>query len=433
MTQKKDYYEILGVSRNATKQEIRKAYRRLAAKYHPDKNKSADAEQKFKEITEAYEVLSDDQKRKMYDTYGTVGDFSGFGSNFGQDFWQNVGQNFAGAGGNPYADIWDMGDISSFINDLFGGFAQVWGQSANAGTRGTQTGFKDMGDIFGNFNNASGANVSQGASAGQGASASQGASAGQKTYASQHTNNKQNVHQKGDDVVVHIQIPDEQANQGLEYELKYKHYVICDKCEGTGSETKKQVECPVCKGRGAIGSSIGFFSMYSTCSNCYGTGKVPEKRCSICNGTGRKLVEEKIKIQIPKGSYNGLTLRFAGGGNTGLFGGPAGDLYVVIKTVMPKTKFKIIREKQDLFIEYPISLFDAVLGAKKQISTPYGDFEISIPSGTDYGHKLVVKNKGAYVLDSDKKGDVYIRLIFNTPKPKFGTRKLWETLRNKYE
>ncbi len=361
---KKDYYEILGVSRNATKQEIKRAYRRLAAKYHPDKNKSPEAEQKFKEITEAYEVLVDDNKRKAYDTYGTAdfSNFSGAGSNFSDfDFSQGV---------------WDMGDISDLINDIFGGFGNVWSNARGSYKKST----------------------------------------------------------KGEDVVVHIQIPDEVANMGDSYAIKYKHYVICSACKGTGSKTQKFKTCPICHGQGVVNKRMGFFNMFATCSNCGGAGKVPEQVCNVCSGTGKVLKEETLKIKIPKGSYDGLTLKFAGGGHMGPDNSHPGDLFVVIHTVMPKIKggIRIERNKSDLYINLPISVFDAVLGAKKELQTPYGVIDISIPKGLDPDQKLVLKNQGAYKLNSNSKGNVIVSFKINIPKPKLGTKKLWEQLRDKY-
>lgn len=382
MAENKDYYSILGVSRDATKQEIKKAFRKLAAKYHPDKNKSPDAEKKFKEIQEAYEVLSDDKKRHMYDTYGSAAvSGNGFSGN-AQDFFNGF------AGNDGFADfnnVWDMGNIADFLNSVFGGFAQG-----------------KVGDSFWNNN------------------------------VGNHTKKGRGVQPtKGDDIIVRLRLEDALANAGTKEKITYKHYVTCDRCHGTGSQTGKFITCPTCKGRGVVGSTMGFFQMYSTCPQCGGTGKVPEKVCEVCKGTGRMLVTEQLTIDIPKGSYNGLTLKFTGGGHVGKYGGPAGDLYVVLETY--NFDKNIRREKENLYIDYDISVFDAVLGSKQALETKYGDINISIPAGAQPGQVIKAAKQGAFKLGTDHRGDAFIKLKVKIPKSKFGTKKLWEQLKKKYE
>ena len=380
----KDYYEILGVSRDATKQEIKRAYRKLAAKYHPDKNKSPDAEKKFKEIQEAYEVLSDDKKRKLYDTYGSAA-FSGTGGadNF-HDFFNNAGTADFGTNFGDFGNIWDMGSIADFINSVFQGVA----------------GGRTQGEPFweNNF--------------------------GSKTHGEGVKPTK------GDDIILKLRINDALANAGTREKIVYKHYVVCDKCHGTGSKTGKFITCPTCKGRGVVGSSMGFFQMYSTCPQCGGTGQIPEQICDTCKGTGRMLVTEQFTVEIPKGAYNGLTLKFTGGGHVGKYGGPAGDLYVILETYTPDKKVR--REKENIYIDFEASVFDVVLGAKHKIETPYGDIEFSIPAGTQPGTIIKVPGQGAYKLGTNKKGDAFIKINVKIPKAKLGTKKIWEELKAKY-
>ena len=399
MRDNKDFYSILGVSKNATKQEIKRAFRKLAAKYHPDKNKSADAEKKFKEIQQAYEVLSDDKKRQLYDTYGSSAvTGNGFGGNYSsyQDFFGSTGfpggNGFTGSGdfGN-FNNIWDMGDIAEFLNSVFGGFAQA---SSN---KNVNNGFSGRSGNIGNQNKY-----------GQGV---------QPT--------------KGDDVIVKLRINDALANAGTKEKVVYKHYVMCDKCHGTGSQTGKFITCPTCKGRGVVGSTMGFFQMYSTCPQCKGTGQIPEKPCEVCKGTGRMLVTEQFTVDIPKGSYNGLTLKFTGGGHVGKFGGPAGDLYVVLETY--NTDTFIHREKENLFIEHEINAINAVLGTKVLLKTPYGDIHVSIPSGTQPGQVIKIPKQGAFKLGSNEKGDAFIKVKVKIPKVKIGTKLLWKQLQDKYK
>lgn len=377
MTVKKDYYEVLGVSKNATKQEIRKAYRKLAAKYHPDKNKSADAEVKFKEITEAYEVLSDDKKRQLYDTYGQAGVNSDFGGFSNSDFWGN------GAAGQQ---VWDMGNIADFINSFFGNMSGAYQGKG--------------GDGFGGFSQTAGGST-----------------------------NQQRVSQ-GDDLVIHVDIPDEQANKGTTKKITYSHYVVCDACQGTGSKNGEFKKCETCNGRGSVASSMGFFSMYTTCPKCHGTGQVPKQVCEKCKGIGQVVKTEQIEVEIPRGAYNGLTLKFTGGGNAGKFGGPYGDLYVVLHTYIKDKNIK--REKQDIFLDYRIDVFDAVMGAKKHVVTPYSEFDLKIPAGITHGTVLKVREAGAFFVNSHKKGDAYVKILIDIPKVKFGTKKQWEELAKKY-
>ena len=367
----KDYYDILGVNRDASQDEIKRAYRKLAAKYHPDKNKAPDAEEKFKKVREAYEVLSDPQKRKAYDQYGQAGveGFNAYGA--GNMGWQDFGT------------IFDMGDLSSIFGNLFQDFfgAQVgrsWGRSRRTNTK-------------------------------TGASAT-----------------------RGSDIKITLNLDFKQANQGGEFEISYKRYSICEDCKGTGSKTGKYVVCSVCGGTGQVqrmqSSFLGQIVFTSPCPSCKGSGQVPEKICDVCKGEGRVLKDVTLKIKVPKGSYDGLTLRFKQGGNVGKRGGIPGDLYVILKV---KDYKGFTRKRENLYTDIKIPVTKAVLGGVIEIDTPYGPLKVKIPKGVQPGDILKIPEYGAYKLGEDKRGDLFIKVDIDIPKRLTKRQKaLWEELDN---
>jgi molecular chaperone DnaJ len=269
MATKRDYYEILGVKKNATLDEIKKAYRELALRYHPDRvphEQKKEAEEKFKEISEAYAVLSDSQKRALYDQYGHSG----------------IDQRYA------YEDIFKGADFSSVFSDLsdfgFGGsmFDDI---------------FADLGfDIFGSRSRR-----------------------GQRQ-------------QRGRDLEIAVDITLEEAAEGVEKTITLPRYEVCQTCAGSGAKpgTKKTV-CPQCKGAGRTTVSNGFFQLVQTCSRCRGEGKVIQALCPSCQGEGRTKITRKIKVKIPAGVDNGSHLRVRGEGEQGATG--RGDLYVIIEVM----------------------------------------------------------------------------------------------------
>ena len=364
-----DYYEILGVDKNASAQEIKRAYRKLAAKYHPDKNKSPDAEEKFKQIQKAYEVLSDPEKRKAYDSYGEAG-VEGFSQGF----------NGAGANWADFGNAFDMGDMSSILEGIFGSFFGGYPGGFRSGAR-SQSRARD--------------------------------------YA-----------QDGADIKMEVNIPFEIANNSGEYEVNYKAYVACDKCKGTGSLTGKYKTCDVCKGRGVVQSVrntfLGQIVMQSECRKCHGTGKVPEQVCSACNGTGRVIKSVPLKIKIPKGAYDGLVLRFRNGGHAGLKGGKPGDLYIILRV---KDFKNFTRKKENLYTTVDVPVAKMVVGGVIKLDTPYGEIDVKIPAGIQHGDIIRVKGYGAYKLGEDKKGDLYIKIKALIPKKVSGEeKKLWQRI-----
>lgn len=263
-----DYYSLLGVSRDASADELKKAYRKLAVKYHPDKNPGdAAAEEKFKEIGEAYEVLKDPDKRAAYDRMGHAA------------FKSGGGRSAASGAGGGFHDPFDV------FREVFGG-----GMGGGGGAGG----------IFEEFFGGGG-----------GARAQQG--------------------QPGNDLRYDLEISLEEAAQGLEREISYRCHKECDRCHGNGAEPdSKVVSCGTCGGAGRVVSSRGFFKVQQTCPTCEGAGRIPEKRCTKCSGSGRMISTNKLKVRVPAGVDTGSKLRSAGNGEAGSMGGPAGDLYVFI-------------------------------------------------------------------------------------------------------
>ncbi len=358
----KDYYNILGVDRNASQEEIKKAFRKLAHKYHPDKE--GGDEEKFKEINEAYQVLSDEKKRAQYDQFGRVG---GTGA----------GQGFSGFGG-----AWQ--DFSGFQGSPFGGFADF-----------------DIGDIFGGFSHS-------------------GFGSGRSSRVS-----------KGQDIYVSLPISFKESLLGGEKEIRIKRKAACDACGGTGAEKGSPLKvCDRCKGRGKIEERVmGIFTTVQTCPVCHGTGKVPEKVCHVCKGSGIMEKEEAVKFRIPPGVHDGAVLRVRGKGHA-VRGGIPGDLYIEVKVNKDP---HWTREGLDLHTKKQISVSEVILGTTKKVTLPDGSFvEVKIPAGTQPCTKLRVKGKG--VATKTKKGDVYIQVDVKIPKKiKKDTKKLIEELAEKGE
>lgn len=267
MATKRDYYEILEITRTATGEEIKKSYRRLAVKYHPDKNPGDHtAEEKFKELGEAYDVVSDEQKRAAYDRYGHAAFQGGAGARGG-----------GGAGGG--------------FHDPFDIFREVFGASGGGGA----------GNIFEQFFGGG----------------------GQRT--------DREGRQRGSDLRYDLQVELEEAAKGVEKEIEVSKLEACPTCSGSGAESgSKAVLCPSCAGRGQVVSSRGFFQVSQTCSRCRGTGQVIERPCRKCGGEGRAELSSRVKLRIPAGIEDGSRLRSVRNGEAGIRGGPPGDLYVVI-------------------------------------------------------------------------------------------------------
>ncbi len=354
MTEKKDYYEILGVDRNASEQEIKRAYRRLAKKYHPDLNKNdKGAEEKFKEISEAYEVLSDPEKRANYDRFGHAGvDFGPGGFD-----WSKF---------TRYSDIEDI--FGDFFKDLFGfGF----------GRSGHGSIFDDL------FHNAG-----------------------------------ERYPERGRDIVYDIEIELEDAAKGIEKEIEVKKAETCPDCRGTGASRGGLKTCPACGGTGQIKrvQRRGFaqFVSITTCPQCGGRGKVVENPCSTCNGSGRIGVNKRLSVRIPPGVDNGSRLRIPGEGEAGEWGGPPGDLYLIIH-VKEHEIFK--RDGSDLYCDLPVRFAQVALGDEVKVPTIYGEeVKLKIPPGTQSGTVFRFKNMGMPDLRGHGRGSLMVRVNVVTPK-----------------
>lgn len=340
---KRDYYEVLGVEKNASDAEIKKAYRKLAMKYHPDQNPGdKTAEEKFKEINEAYEVLSDADKKARYDQYG----FAGVDPNF------NPNAGFGGFGG--------------------GGF-----------------GFGDLGDIFGDF-------------FGGGTASSSGRRRGPA---------------KGQNVVSEIEISFEDAAFGCEREITFSRIETCSTCHGTGAkEGTSPQTCSYCHGTGTVRTQQNFMGMTmqstAACPDCRGTGRIIRTPCSRCKGKGKVRRSHKLMVKFPAGIDDGQTLRVRGEGNTGLNGGPSGDLMV---TVSVRSHPLFTRQGQDVYCEMPITFTQAACGAEVEVPTLDGKVRYTIGEGTQTGTTFRLKGKGIPYVNGRSRGDQYVTVVVETP------------------
>ena len=352
---KRDYYEVLGVSKTATDAEIKSAFRKLAKKYHPDVSKEENAAEKFKEAQEAYAVLSDPEKRKKYDQ-------------FGHSAFQNNG---GGAGGFQGFDGFDFGDMGDIFDDILGGF----GFSSNS-------------------------------------------------------RRSANGPRKGNDVLYRMTISFDEAVHGCEKDINLDTVDNCPNCHGEGGFNSKT--CPECRGSGTISSEqrtmFGSFLSKTTCPECHGTGNIFEKKCPDCNGKGKIRKSKTITVTVPAGIDNGNRLRLTGKGEAGENGGRNGDLYLEF-TVKDHDFYK--RNEDDIYIDLPLTITEAVLGCTKEVPTIYGNVELTIPSGTQSLDKLRLRGKGIENVNTKRKGDMYAVVKVIMPEKLTKEQKsLFESLAN---
>lgn len=359
MATKRDYYEILGVPKGSSAEELKKAYRKLAVKYHPDKNPGdKTAEDKFKELGEAYDILSDADKRAAYDRFGHQA-FAGPG-----------GMGPRGGGGGGGGGFHDPFDI----------FREVFGASGGGGGGGGGAGgiFEQM----------------FGGGGGGGRSDREG-------------------RQRGSDLRYDLQVTLEEAARGVEKEIEVSKLDPCGTCNGSGAESgSKAVTCPQCQGRGQVVSSRGFFQVSQTCPRCRGTGQVVERPCRKCGGEGRTEQTSRIKLRIPPGIEDGSRLRSVRNGEAGIRGGAPGDLYVVIHI---KEHAVFERDGEALFCEVPLSFTAAALGGELEVPTLGGKANVKIPAGTQSGTVFKLRGKGMPVLNSSHLGDLMVRVVVEVP------------------
>ena len=364
MANKRDYYEVLGVDKNVSDEELKKAYRRLAKKYHPDANpdNKKEAEEKFKEVSEAYETLSDPQKRRMYDQFGPDGP-----------------QGFGGGAGGP------GGGYYSYTGSGFNGFS---------GFEGFGSDFGDIGDIFSSF-------------------------FGGGSGFSSRTRQRSTGPKKGRDLKYNLDVTFEEAYLGVKKEITIVREEECQTCHGTKAKPgTKTSTCSSCHGSGRVTQTVstilGQMQTTKTCPECGGEGTKIEEKCPDCKGKGTIRKTVKIKISIPAGIDNDQTIVLKGEGESGTKGGPKGDLYVVV-TVRNHRIFK--RQGNTVICEVPITFTQATLGANLKIPMVDGTEETyQIPEGTQSGTKFMIKGKGFKVINSTYHGDFVFVVNVQIPK-----------------
>ena len=351
---KRDYYEILGAERTATEEELKKAYRKLAVKHHPDKNPGdKTAEDKFKELGEAYDVLSDAQKRAAYDRFGHAA--------FDPRSGMGGGGGGGGAGGGGFHDPFDI-------------FREVFGAAGGGGGGGFGSIFEEA------FGGGGGRQQAKG---------------------------------RGGDLRYDLEVSFEEAARGCEKEISFNKLDTCPHCTGSGAEPgSKASTCPTCGGHGQVAVSRGFFTVAQTCPRCHGHGRAIEKPCSRCRSEGRIRNKTTIKVNIPAGVDSGVRIRSSGQGEGGYYGGENGDLYVVIH-VREHELFK--REGNDLFCDVPISFARAALGGEVEVPTLDGKATVKIPAGTQHGRMFRLKHKGLPDVRSRSLGDLHARVLVEVP------------------
>ncbi len=333
MAAKKDYYELLGLSKGASADEIKKAYRKMAVKYHPDKNPGDKAaEEKFKEVSEAYEILSDPAKRQQYDQFGHAAFGAGRGGGGG-------GAGFGGGGFGGGIDLEEA--LRTFMGAAGGGGG---------------------GSIFDNFFGGGGGRRNP------------------------------NAPQQGADLRFDLDIDFEEAVLGSKREIRINVNETCTHCKGSGAEPGSgKRTCSDCGGAGQVISGGGFVQFRQTCPTCRGTGEVIEKPCSKCQGQGLVRNKRSIEVKIPAGVETGSRLRIAGRGEGGRRGGPAGDLYIVLH-VREHEFFK--RNDLDVICEVPVPFHTATLGGEVSVPTIQGNATLKIPAGTENGKVFRMRGKG---------------------------------------
>lgn len=326
MANKQDYYTVLGVEKNASEADVKKAYRRLAHQFHPDKNQgNKESEERFKEISEAYEVLSDLRKRKDYDLYG---------------------HRMGGQGSEGFRDFGDV------FSDIFGDF---FGFSRRGGQRPEQ----------------------------------------------------------GADLRYNLDITFEEAVFGYETKVKVPRMETCLDCNGKGVEFGAEpTVCPNCKGSGQVRFQQGFFTISRTCSKCHGEGRIITNPCPKCRGAKKIKKERILSIKVPPGVEDGMRLKLSNEGESGNYGGPPGDLYVVI-TVKEHPVFT--RDRDDIYCEIPIGLAQASLGTMIDVPTLVGKTELKIPAGTQSGAAFRLKGKGVASIRGYGIGDQIVKINVQIP------------------
>ncbi|MEE9373157.1 MAG: molecular chaperone DnaJ [Saprospiraceae bacterium] len=340
---KRDYFEVLGTSKSATADEIKKAYRKIAMKYHPDKNPdNKEAEEKFKEAAEAYEVLSNADKKARYERFG------------------HAGMNQGGSGG-----FTNMEDIFEQFGDIFGG------------------GGSPFESFFG------------------GGRSRQGVSG-----------------QRGSNLRIKVALSLEEIAKGVTKKIKVKKQKACNTCGGNGAKDSSSIQtCSTCGGSGYVrqvkSTFMGQMQTTIACPACSGSGKTVTAKCGTCRGEGREYAEELVDIEIPAGVAEGMQLSMRGKGNAGKYGGPAGDLLILIEE---KEEDRFIRDGNNIIYDLFMNFADAALGTSVEVPTLTGTVKIKVPPGTQAGKIFRLKNKGLPEVQGYRTGDQLININIWTPK-----------------
>ena len=346
MADKRDYYEVLGVDKSVSDDELKKAYRKAAKKYHPDLNPGdAEAEKCFKEVNEAYEVLSDKEKRARYDQFGHAGVDPNFGA----------GAGGGGFGGGFNGDFGDLGDIfNSFFGGGFGG-----GRRSNP-----------------------------------------------------------NAPRRGNDTAASVTISFEEAAKGCKKTVKVTKIENCTDCGGSGAKKGTSAKtCPVCHGTGQVATTqrtpFGVMQTQQVCNNCHGSGKIIDTPCDTCHGKGRIRHTVEQTVEIPAGIDDGQVISLRGAGDSGVNGGPSGDLRINVN-VRPHPIFE--RNGYDVYCEIPITFTQAALGAEITVPTLDGKVKFTIHEGTQPGDEFKLRGKGIQRLRYSGRGDQYVKITVEVPK-----------------
>lgn len=363
---KKDYYETLGVGRSADAEEIRKSYRKLARKYHPDLNPGDKAaEERFKKVQEAYDVLSDDEKRKTYDQFGF----------YSPNMPPNGGGPGAGPGGGPNFSGFDFAEFMRQQQQRQGGAGAA---GAGAGTDSEGFHFRDIfGDLFG---------------------------AGRNRQTTPEP-------ERGADLEYGLNVDFWQAVRGTQVRLSIKRQEICETCHGTGSAGSNVAVCPECDGTGQVTQMAGAMKFNLTCPRCGGSGRL-KNACPTCRGEGTVSRPDTVEVRIPAGIASGSRLRVAGKGNAGVAGGPAGDLYITVR-VDEHPFFK--RSGDNIEVQVPLTVSEAGLGAKIEVPTIDGRALLKIPQGTQNGQKFRLREKGIFNARKNVRGDEIVEVVLRAP------------------
>ncbi len=356
-----DHYEALGVGRSASADDIRKAYRRLARKHHPDLNPGDKAaEERFKKVQEAYDILSDPKKKQMYDQYGFYSE-NGFPAGGGPGAGDAQGPNFGGF------------DFEAFVRQSGAGHG-----AGSAGRDAGGGGFRFT-DIFSQMFGREGRKAAQ--------------------------------PQQGADLEYALNIDFWQAIRGTQIALNITRQEQCGTCGGSGSAGGVSSVCPECNGSGNVSQMAGAMRFNLSCPRCNGTGKLKDA-CPACHGDGRIAKSERVEVRIPAGAQTGSRLRVAGKGNAGTFGATAGDLYITVR-VEPHPVFE--RNGDDIEIKVPVRIDEAGLGAKIEVPTIDGRTILKIPQGTKNGQKLRLREKGVQNARKGTRGDQIVEVVIRTP------------------